>query len=317
MSSRSPLLLLSGAPGVAGSIASHLAADGQRVRLIAVGEPDPEVVSLIRETVGPFFGAVGADPIASSAWSRLAPVTQLSALWRARTALADPEVDFVVLDAGSCDRAQELIDLPSVLSRLLDSLLTARLAMWRRPQDSAGSAFDALSRLRGEVNRLIAMLEHPRTTARLIAEPAAVGDTVRLMPVFALLGVGVEGVAARAGSGAGPAGGPADADADLDWFVGPWSTPVRLTADSLAVIGDAETGYELVVPLIGDARREATVGRCGTDLVVEYRGQQRWLPLPAALARCSAESAVRTAPGLRVRFVPDPALWRPSSPVPA
>ena len=50
MSSRSPLLLLSGAPGVAGSIASHLAADGQRVRLIAVGEPDPEVVSLIRET---------------------------------------------------------------------------------------------------------------------------------------------------------------------------------------------------------------------------------------------------------------------------
>lgn len=48
----------------------------------------------------------------------------------------------------------------------------------------------------------------------------------------------------------------------------------------------------------------------GMDLVVEFDGAYRWLPLPPVLRRCRASHATRTDAGLRVSFVPDVSLWR-------
>ncbi len=311
MSSRSRLLLLSGGPGTADAAVAEFARQGQRTRLVTVPSADgePDLVGLVRDSVGRLMGGLGAEPLPASIWTSLAAFGQLSALWTARELTAEPDVDVVVLEVGPGDRAREIIELPGTLVRLLDAALTPQLAMWRTTEDASGSAFDGLSRLRGELNRLIAMLEHPRTLVRLVVEPDAVGETVRLMPVFPLLGVGVEGVAARVVGD--------DGAVSADWFVGPWPDPVRLTAASLSVLGDADGGYDLLVPLVGDARREAVVGRCGPDLIVEYAGRQRWLPLPGVLVRCTAEHAVREAPGLRVRFAPDPALWPQREQVPA
>ncbi len=50
--------------------------------------------------------------------------------------------------------------------------------------------------------------------------------------------------------------------------------------------------------------------RAGDDLVVALGGLRRRLPLPAALRRCTVEGAALRDGELRVRFLPDPDLWR-------
>ncbi len=77
--------------------------------------------------------------------------------------------------------------------------------------------------------------------------------------------------------------------------------PVEVLAD-----GD---GYVLSLPLPLARREDVDLARVGDELVVTADGHRRVLALPALLQRCTLTGAALAAGRLRVRFVPDPALW--------
>ena len=53
-----------------------------------------------------------------------------------------------------------------------------------------------------------------------------------------------------------------------------------------------------------------SAARVGDDLCLQVAGHRRSLSLPSALRRCVVTSARLRDGELRVRFRPDPALWR-------
>jgi arsenite-transporting ATPase len=68
--------------------------------------------------------------------------------------------------------------------------------------------------------------------------------------------------------------------------------------------------YVLVLPLPLAARGEVDVARRGDELLVSWGTQRRALALPSALRRCTLAGAALRDGALRVRFSPDPDLWR-------
>ena len=66
---------------------------------------------------------------------------------------------------------------------------------------------------------------------------------------------------------------------------------------------------ELGLPLA--ERRDVDLSRRGDELVVAIGGHRRYLSLPSALRRCVVVGASLRSGRLRVRFEPDPAVWRP------
>jgi arsenite-transporting ATPase len=346
--SRCRLILLSGVGGagtttVAAATAEALRSEGLNVLLMDAGDPvspDPGVVSLAGSSVGRLFAELGADPLVTEAWSSLAGVGHLSVLARVVRAQSEGDVDAVVVDCGDHRRARELVELPSVLERLLDAALTPRLAMWRSTGPGGSEAvFDAVATARHEVVRLRQALAHPATSMRLVTLPTAeaVARTTAAISVFALLGVAVDGVVVnrfpRKSEGwPGEVVAAADealarlsreADGIAVWkstsrvravpkgrsAMGPLDRAQVLDADQLTVLlGDEE--FHLDLPLAHCARQEAAVGVQGRSLVVAFEGVIRWIELPPVLVRCRPTQAVRTSTGLRVTFVPDPAVWR-------
>ena len=351
MSNRARLLLVSGVggAGTSSACAATLAAltdEGVRARLVD-GErmhAEPVALDLLSASLGRLAGDLGAEPMVHQAWDSLPGIGLLSTLHAALEALQDPGVQAVVVDCGDLRRARELVELPAVLVRLLDAALTPRLAMWRAAGRQPGpiegdTAFESLSRARGELLRLQRMLEHPTTTMRLVtlAQDWAVSRTLHAAAVFPLLGVGVDGIIVnrfpRKADG-WPKPDVAAHSAQLErlcegsdgvevWrstgavraapkgrsAMGPLGRVHVLDVDEITVrAGDEE--YTLDLPLVGEALAQAAVGRLGDDLVVRFGDVHRWLPLPPLLRRCRATSAVRTPHGLRVGFVPDASLWR-------
>jgi arsenite-transporting ATPase len=77
------------------------------------------------------------------------------------------------------------------------------------------------------------------------------------------------------------------------------------------VVDRVDGGFllRLALPLV--ARRDLDLGRRGDDLVVTVEGHRRVLALPSALRRCEVAGATLRDGWLSVRFVPDPAQWRP------
>lgn len=303
-------------------------------------DPDPAVVALVGSSVGRLFAELGAEPLVAEAWSSLAVIAHLSTLARALRTLTEGVADVVVVDCGDHRRARELVELPSVLERLLDSALTPRLAMWRSTGPSGEAAvFDAVSAARHEIVRMRQALEHPATTLRLVTPPtsASVERTITALSAFALLGVAVDGVIVnrfprKADGWPKEAMDAAEralaqmtdaADAVAVWkstsrvravpkersVRGPLARVQVLDAEQLTVqLGDDE--YHLSLPLAAAARVAATVGVQEHRLVVAFDSAMRWLDLPPVLRRCQPVRAVRTATGLQVTFVPDPATWR-------
>jgi arsenite-transporting ATPase len=98
----------------------------------------------------------------------------------------------------------------------------------------------------------------------------------------------------------GPAGGNAAAELLADPRLGP----------ALRVERDA-SGFVLVLQLPLAQRRDVDLARQGDDLIVVVGGRRRVLSLPSALRRCLVVGAALRSGQLRVRFEPDPALWRP------
>jgi arsenite-transporting ATPase len=80
------------------------------------------------------------------------------------------------------------------------------------------------------------------------------------------------------------------------------AAPLRVERD-----GDE---FVLVLTLPLALRDEVDLARVGDDLRLEVAGHRRMLALPSALRRCVVTSAALRDGALRVRFRPDPALWR-------
>jgi arsenite-transporting ATPase len=66
---------------------------------------------------------------------------------------------------------------------------------------------------------------------------------------------------------------------------------------------------ELRLPLAD--RKDVDLARRGDELVVTVGPSRRYLSLPSALRRCVVVGASLRHGRLRIRFEPDPALWRP------
>lgn len=345
MSSRCRLILLSGVGGAGTSTLVEATAAAVRAEGLAVAvidssgpvDPDPGVLALIGGSVGRLFAELGADPVTAESWSSLAGVAHLSTLARALGAMS--EVDAVVVDCGDHRRARELVELPAILERLLDSALTPRLAMWRSTGPAGEAAvFDAVSSARHEVVRMRRLLEHPATSLRLVTQPTAssVERTAVALSVFALLGVAVDGVAVNRFPRKADGWPKASTDAaeqalalmvDRADDVAVWKSTSRVRAapKGRSVLGplervqvlDAgqlsvlfgETEHCLDLPLASAARAGAAVGVQEHRVVVAFDGVMRWVELPPVLRRCQPVRATRTATGLRVVFVPDPATW--------
>lgn len=356
MSNRARLILLSGTDGpatasVARATAEAAADEGVHALLIdgMAPDPDPGAVDLLTSSLGRVFADLGADPVHVDMWSSLPGVAHLATLNRIMAALADPSLDAVLVDCGDIRRARELVDFPQVALRLLDALLTPRLAMLRGsargwPAGEAddqqhATAFEAMSSLRSAIVRMQRALADPHSTARLVttADEAAVSCILDAVSVFSLLGVGVDGVAV-VGFPRKDDGWPrAFVDRQNEqvrrlrdgcagtavWKSGPRARPVPKDRSVLGPLGrvhvlDVEQltvrvgdeDLELDLPLVGPAIGASAVGRRGDDLVVAFEGVRRWLPLPPVLRRCRPSHAERTDAGLTVTFVPDDALWR-------
>lgn len=338
----SRLILLCGVGGVdttaiAAATVEALTAEGLAcVPVDGNATPVDGAQGMVSAALGPILGEIGADPVAQDAWSGLVDVAHLDVLLRTAAALAESPA--VVLDAGDVRSARALAALPGILLRLLDAALTPRLAMWR---GSAGAdvAFDALSAARLSVLDLATMLARESTTARIVAPPSrsAVEPAVEAMSVLSMLGVGVDGIvvdryprksegwprsvvdeaaATLAALTAAAEGIPVWKSTSRTRAVpkgraasGPLGPVHVLDADQLVVSSEDEA-LLLDLPMTAFARRSARVGVLDDHLVVSLGGTSRWLDLPAALRRCEATEAVRTGDGLRVRFSPDPGLWR-------
>ncbi len=235
------------------------------------------------------MGRLGADPLDAVAWADLPLVAHLSTIAAMLDGLADPQFDRVVVDCGSSIQARQLVETPAILLRLLDSALTPRLAMWRFPgeAESDPTVFEALSDARSELQRMNRALMSRETVMRVVA---GVDDEQRCQDAASMFGV--LGVASEV------------------WLDG--TRLVQVPRLAIEVPAAVETGndYLLDLALSSSAAARARVGRLDEDLVVEFDGVHRWLPLPPVLIRCRAADATRTAGGLRVRFTPDPSLWR-------
>ncbi|MDI1288985.1 MAG: hypothetical protein PSX37_03415 [bacterium] len=290
MSSRS--LLVSGSAGPPTTLADegrrHLIIDSSEQRSV-----HPAVLAAVQSSVGRIMGQLGADPVDALAWSGLPQVVHLNTLHAMLDGLADSRFDRVVVDCESLHEARQLLQTPSTLLRLLDSALTPRLAMWRFPSEpeSDRTIFEALSDVRDDLLRIESALTDADTVMRVLAssddEVSACLDAASLF--------GVLGVASEVWLGA-----------DRVLRV----RPLAVSSDTVHEVGD---DYSLDLALSGSAAASARVGRSGEDLVVEFDGVLRWLPLPPVLLRCTAVEAARTAEGLRVRFTPDPLQWRQSA----
>jgi arsenite/tail-anchored protein-transporting ATPase len=112
--------------------------------------------------------------------------------------------------------------------------------------------------------------------------------------------VGIEALAALAASVHGPPSAQAGA-ALLEAPDAPGPFAVDRDAD----------GFTLRVPVPLADRADLDLGRRGDDLVVTVSGQRRIVALPSALRRCDVGGAALRDGSLAIRFVPDPAQWRP------
>jgi arsenite-transporting ATPase len=352
VSNQARLILLSGTGGSGTSAlvgASLAAAHDEGLRAVSVDATSPVIHASttddVRSLARALVGWLAADAVPDEAWTDVAWVRQFAGWAQVISALEKPHVDLVLVDCGSLREARALIAFIGTTRRLLDAAVTPTLAM-RSPSsadDSVGDGldFDVIQRLGEQLLRYGRLVESDRTTMRLVTVPeeVAVTSTLAAQAAFALLGVQVEAIIvnrfARKAEEPGRAMLTAQ-QAQLDrveqsaagsWVwkstsalrpipkdrsvIGPLGGVSVLRPDDLELVVEDEQ-YSVLLPLVGDAARTARVGRSGDNLVLEFDGLHRWLPLPAVLRRCRAQDATRTAGGLVLSFVPDESLWRTS-----
>ena len=211
--------------------------------------------------------------------------------------------------------------------------------------------FEACQRLQAELADVREVLTAPTTSVRLVLTPEAVvvAETRRTLTALALHGYRVDAVVAnrvvpsgddpwraewaatqatvleevsasfapvpvlRCGYGSSePVGLDALASLAGDLYADPGDDPLLVT-DVPAPLVVERSGQEFVLELrlpLAD-RRDVDLSRRGDELVVSIGPVRRLLSLPSALRRCVVVGASLRDGRLRIRFEPDPALWRP------
>ena len=214
--------------------------------------------------------------------------------------------------------------------------------------DTHDPVLTALHRLAGELADVRAVLTSPRTAVRLVLTPDAVvlAEARRSLTALALYGYPVDAAVVNRLVPDGPdpwrsaraaaerdvlrSAGEASAtppssrcrtrsrsrSASTPWPTSPptctarttrwrWSSASRCSTSS-AVVRSSSCGC-------GSRSPSATVdlARRGDDLVLTVGTGRRVLTLPSALRRCRVVGASLRDGLLRVRFEPDPELWRP------
>ncbi len=325
MSNRAQLILIS---GTSSSVATDLAAATVREFPMACDVltiADTPVHPLITEAATRGVGAllVGGQALPGEVWGSLPGVPELSLLLAAQDLVAAG--DAVVIDAGTFDATQRLVSLPSLSLRILDSLLTPDVAMVR---PTAGETpFEALSALRAALHRVTRMLLDPGSVARLVTDVD--DDSLACVraadEALAAQGVAVDGVVVVRRPGERE-----DADALVARIemmgITAWATGRRRrpapSGESVELVLSRSRGirqveldvtragdlFTVVVPLAAER-----VGVDGEHLVIDVAGGLRWMPLPAALTRCTVVGARRWKGTVEITFAPDAARWRPAS----
>lgn len=304
-----------------------------------VGDPSAAVVAALQETLGLLWREAGAEAVLPEQWGGLVGISLLDA-WH-RIVLARRASDAVVVDAGSLARLRDLAAAPGTLLGLLDAAMTPRSAMWR-PSSSDASLFESLSALRMSVREWSAVLQGPRTSARLVARPdaAAIPRLLRTREQVTLVGLLVDGIVVSQAPGKGDHGRKAERRTALDMrdeyrtrvpAVPVWHSTRRIAVAprgmsavdvlvdpgtctpraSTMVVDDVGGGYTLRIPL-RDVAGDVRVGVHGASLVLALDGGHAWHELPAVLARCEPVVAYRTEEGLAVRWEPVRDLWTSS-----
>ncbi len=348
------LLLASGASArdsAAFAKAVEVSARGEGLRCTRIrrGAGLDEAQELVAATVGLPLGLLGADPLVREAWSALPGLRPLGSLLAAHTSLSESSDDLVVVDAGDLDECLALVALPDLGLRLLDSAMTPRLAMARRPEVDV---FDQLSVMRARLASMARMLASDDTAVRIALGSCGIapGEVAGSVAALRLHGVHVDGVTFASAAGktdktgkTGKTGKSAGKKAktrmraharDLGRAVFPAATwgskagrwrarpkgrsvlgPFEsgpaggLTPDSIGLIPDNE-GYTQVIALPEPLLELIEVGRQGTSLVLRWRDQIRWLELPSVLVRCLPRGASIAGGVLLLRWQPDPQTWR-------
>ena len=219
------------------------------------------------------------------------------------------------------------------------------------PRDGHDAIVDSVDRLASEVADVRGVLTDPAVSVRLVLTPEAVAlaETRRAATAVALYGYRVDGVVTNRvlGTGDDPwrsswaaaheqrLADVRDSYSPVPVAVVPYLDAEPLGPDALAKLGpllhassDSDLlalpdtpavmvverrGHELVLdlslPLVD--RRHVDLSRQGDELVIAAAEHRRRLALPAALRRCVVVGASLRSGRLRVRFEPDPALWRP------
>jgi arsenite-transporting ATPase len=236
------------------------------------------------------------------------------------------------------------------LQRLFPMELRVARALQPVGDDSFAASFEAVDRLTAELADVRDVLGDPGTSVRIVATPESVAAAAakRLLTALTVFGHRVDGVVANRIVPAGP-GGDAWRDArvareravlaDLDEAFAP--LPVRRTAyalaepvgvDALTALADEAYGetdvlqlepadpllevervgeeYELSLAVPLAARDDMELARRGHDLLLTVGASRRVVTLPSALRRCTVAGAALRDGRLRIRFLPDPALWR-------
>jgi arsenite-transporting ATPase len=215
------------------------------------------------------------------------------------------------------------------------------------PRDSV---FGAVQRLHDELGAVQAMLTAPETSVRLVLTPEAVvvAEARRTFTSLSLYGYRVDGVVANrvfppggdewrttwairqaelldeiaascapvpvrpaAYRAAEPVGADELAALAEDLYGGgpePWAASARPEPMRVERSGD-EFVLALELPLTQAS--DVDLERRGDDLWLLVGGLRRVIALPSALRRCVVVGAAVKNGRLRVRFEPDPALWRP------
>lgn len=325
-----------GTPSAAVADASVRAArdEGWQASLVVADDVEPAVevsADPWRALLDAGLHALGATTLPAATLG-LASARHAAVLTAVEVALAGPEGDVVVLDAGDQRAARDLLAHSPAVEAAIGAVLGPRLAMGS--SGDADGAFDRLTAARATADRQARVLTGPDAVWRVVVAPRveAASRALDVLAALAVLGARVDGVllgdyprkdfpsavrdeaaaarklledqagvrVARAGTGRRPA-----PDGASTRGAGP-TQPVLRTHDPL---GD-DKAWEWGISLPDLASRVARVGVSGDRLVVEVDGSQRWLDLPAVLRRTVAVDVAREPGGLLVRFRPDPSTWR-------
>ncbi|WP_336318378.1 ArsA family ATPase [Streptomyces lavendofoliae] len=305
----------------------------------------------LQERAAPALGLLGATPLAGEELTELPGSDRFALLDALREAAAE-DWDLLVVDMPPVLDAVAVLALPEQLRRYLRRLLPperqaaralrpvlAQLAGVPMPADWL---YEAAARRDAELAAVQALIEDPRTTVRLVAEPGpAAARTLRTARAgLALYRLATEPVVANRmlpTTSADPwlAGLAAQQQAHLKAMGDGEGDPRELphlghaprTAGDLARLEPPAAPPAPVPPWTVEDRREADgvlvwrvalpgadkpdlgLVRRGDELVLTTGPFRRAVPLPSVLRRCAVSGAALDDGVLSVRFVPDPDLW--------